>query len=95
MSRIASGFCRLAGAASRSPRTLVVLLALGFSPNAFAYLDPGSGSYLLQMAVAGVLAGMFTMQMYWVRVKDWFRSLRAPKVAAVESKDKPAAPSEP
>ncbi|MBS1717522.1 MAG: hypothetical protein JSS72_07300 [Armatimonadetes bacterium] len=29
---------------------------------AYGYLDPGSGSFLLQMVVAGVLGGLYTMK---------------------------------
>jgi hypothetical protein len=34
------------------------------------YLDPGSGSMLLQIMFAGALSGMFFM-------KTWFRQLRS------------------
>ncbi|HOF87662.1 MAG TPA: hypothetical protein PLZ36_06100 [Armatimonadota bacterium] len=29
------------------------------------YLDPGSGSYLFQMAIAGVLGGLFALRQAW------------------------------
>jgi hypothetical protein len=35
-----------------------------------AYLDPGTGSFVLQMALAGVLGGLFSLKTFWVRVKD-------------------------
>jgi len=35
----------------------------------FAYLDPGTGSFLLQMLIGGLLAGMFTMKQYWTQIK--------------------------
>jgi hypothetical protein len=31
-------------------------------PSLLAYLDPGSGSLLLQMLIAGLLSGMFFMK---------------------------------
>jgi len=35
----------------------------------FAYLDPGTGSFLLQLLIGGLLAGMFTMKQYWLQIK--------------------------
>ena len=38
---------------------------------AHAYIDAGSGSYVLQMAMAGLLALAFTVKMAWSRVKTF------------------------
>jgi hypothetical protein len=55
----------------------VLALSLGlvaFSPTeAFAYVDPGTGSYLFQLAAAGFLTGMFTLRRYWGAMKARFR----------------------
>ena len=55
---------------------LTFLMTILISPNAFAYLDPGAGSMLLQMAVAGVMAALFTIKLYWYKLKftvlKWF-----------------------
>ena len=32
---------------------------------AWAYIDPGTGSYLFQLMAAGLLAGVYTMRGYW------------------------------
>ena len=48
---------------------LVCLIAL---QPAHAYLDPGTGSFLLQMLIAGVMGAMFTIKMYWTKVKFFF-----------------------
>ncbi|MFT4521346.1 MAG: hypothetical protein ACI8ZN_000275 [Bacteroidia bacterium] len=42
-------------------------------PNAFAYLDPGSGSYILQMIVAGALGGLYAIKLYWYRIVSFFK----------------------
>jgi len=42
---------------------------------AHAYIDAGSGSYVLQMAMAGILALAFTLKLAWGRVRDFFASL--------------------
>jgi len=38
-----------------------------------AYLDPGSGSYLIQLVVAGALGALLAIRMSWSRIKDLFR----------------------
>jgi hypothetical protein len=35
----------------------------------FAYLDPGTGSYLLQLALAGLLGASYAVRHFWARVK--------------------------
>jgi hypothetical protein len=34
-----------------------------------AYLDPGSGSILLQLLVAGILGGLFVARAFWGKIK--------------------------
>ncbi|HVM89819.1 MAG TPA: hypothetical protein VMT76_16655 [Puia sp.] len=36
------------------------------------YIDPGSGSYLVQMIIAGVLAGLFYFKNLWLKIKSFF-----------------------
>ncbi|MBS1600358.1 MAG: hypothetical protein JST75_19170 [Bacteroidetes bacterium] len=36
------------------------------------YIDPGSGSYLVQMIIAGVLAGLFYFKNAWLKIKSFF-----------------------
>ncbi len=36
------------------------------------YIDPGSGSYLVQMIIAAVLGGMFYIKTIWKRIKLFF-----------------------
>jgi hypothetical protein len=40
----------------------------------FAYVDPGTGSYLLQLAMAGVLGAGYALKHYWARLKRLFTS---------------------
>jgi len=39
------------------------------------YLDPGSGSYLLQLLIAAALGALFALRLYWKRVKGFFSRL--------------------
>jgi len=38
-----------------------------------AYLDPGSGSFLLQLLIAGLVGGLFLLRMSWGKVKAFLR----------------------
>lgn len=40
-----------------------------------AYLDPGSGSYLLQLLIAGLLGSFFVVRASWDRVRNFFSRL--------------------
>jgi hypothetical protein len=39
------------------------------------YLDPGSGSYLIQLLIAGVMGGLILLRVYWTKVVGFFRQL--------------------
>ena len=36
---------------------------------AHAYLDPGTGSFFLQMLIGAIAGGFFAIKMYWAKVK--------------------------
>ncbi len=36
---------------------------------AYAYIDPGTGSYLLQFLIGALLAGGFAVRTFWSRIK--------------------------
>jgi hypothetical protein len=38
----------------------------------FLYLDPGSGSYLIQVIIAAVLGVGFFFKNFWFRIKSFF-----------------------
>lgn len=56
-------------------RLSLAALTLGFvavtPTDAWAYVDPGTGSYLFQLAAAGLFAGMFTLRRYWYVLRSW------------------------
>lgn len=54
---------------------LSVFFILIFPRNSYAYLDPGSGSYLLQMIVAGLVMVSFAIKSCWRALKAFFGSL--------------------
>lgn len=50
--------------------TLVAVFA--YVPDAFAYLDPGTGSILLQGLIAGLAGGLMAIRLYWKKLKEVF-----------------------
>ena len=50
----------------------LLLTGLFFSPleGTNAYLDPGSGSLILQVILAVLLGGFFIIRSYWKKIKD-------------------------
>ncbi len=46
-----------------------VVAIFSYTPEAFAYLDPGTGSILLQGLIAGLAGGLMFIRMYWKKLK--------------------------
>lgn len=42
---------------------------------AYAYIDPGSGSYLFQIMLASLVGAVFAVKTYWVKIKEIARKL--------------------
>ena len=51
---------------------LSVLVLLTFTGQAHAYLDPGTGSMILQAVVGSIAAGLVVIKLYWQRLKNFF-----------------------
>ncbi len=59
-------------------KTIIIVIALFylvFPQSAYAYLDPGTGSYILQLIIAGLLGGLFALKMFWGKVVNIFGNL--------------------
>ena len=49
---------------------LCVLVSFLFlTKDAYAYIDPGTGSMLLQGLIAAIAAGLVVIKLYWYKVK--------------------------
>ncbi|MBU1007684.1 hypothetical protein KKA53_01220 [Candidatus Dependentiae bacterium] len=56
-------------------RSLLLLLSLTlFVRPLYGYIDPGTGSYLLQILIAGGLAGLYTVKTYWKNISCFVKS---------------------
>ena len=51
---------------------LVCLSALNLGAPAYAYLDPGTGSMLLQLLLGGFAGVLVVGKLYWHRIKAFF-----------------------
>lgn len=50
----------------------VILGVFAFYQNAFAYVDPGTGSYLLQIFIGVFTAALVTGKMFFIQIKMFF-----------------------
>jgi hypothetical protein len=41
----------------------------------YAYVDPGTGSYVFQVIVAFILGGLFSVKLFWRRIIDFIKSV--------------------
>jgi O-antigen/teichoic acid export membrane protein len=57
------------------------LISLLASSPAYAYLDPGTGSIILQAVVGTIAGGLVLIKLYWYKLKEFFKN---------RSTDKPA-----
>ena len=53
----------------------LVLIVITYSQSAVAYLDPGTGSFMIQMLIAGIMGALFTIKLYWFRLKAFLTRL--------------------
>lgn len=68
---------------------LLVALFVCLSTPAFAYLDPGTGSMILQVIIGAIAAALVSIKLAWRRINDVIASVfrRKPKPKAVVRPD--------
>ena len=59
--------------------SILSLVILMFNTNAYAYLDPGLGSILLQGLIAFIAATSVTIKIYWQKIKNFFKKKQKDK----------------
>jgi len=69
------------------PKTLFFLGLLCSLPSAaLAYIDPGTGSYLLQILIAAFVAISFTAKIFWKRISKFVSTKIFRKKKAVDER---------
>gem|GEM_PF-1913459 len=59
--------------------TVLVVGLLTFPAPAYAYLDPGTGSTMIQIIVASVAMAAGCFRLYFYKVRDWLATIRGRK----------------
>lgn len=67
-----------------------LMLWVGVLPAANAYLDPGTGSFVIQTLLAALFSALFVLKSYWARIKGWLTGSKTGPIEEV----KPRAGSE-
>jgi len=49
--------------------SLFLLISTLFIADAYAYIDPGSGSLIIQVIIGALIGVGFTVKMYWEKIK--------------------------
>ena len=49
-------------------RIVAVLHLIGFVESGHAYIDPGSGSYVVQIILATIAGAAFSLRIFWGRI---------------------------
>ncbi len=52
---------------------LFALCCLIFPKTAQAYLDPGTGSYIFQLIIAAFIGGLFSIKLFWNKIKMFLK----------------------
>ena len=53
----------------------IILMLLILPQSSYAYLDPGTGSYIIQIIIAGFLGGIFALKIFWKQIKVFFKKI--------------------
>ena len=57
----------------RRYQLLTLLLLLVLTLPAYAYIDPGTGSFVLQLIIGGVAGAFVAFKLFWGRLRTRFR----------------------
>lgn len=59
---------------------LLFLVILSLFPGiAHAYLDPGTGSYIMQIFLALIMGALYTIKIYWTKIKVFLKNIFSKK----------------
>lgn len=57
--------------------SVVALLGVLLAPSpAYAYVDPGAGSLVLQLLIGGIAGGLMALRMFRARIRQRWRAFR-------------------
>lgn len=53
----------------------VLVLLLGLPKPNYAYIDPGTGSYVIQILIAAFVSISFAIKIFWKKIKAFLQKL--------------------
>lgn len=53
----------------------ILFIQVAVSKNAFAYLDPGAGSYIFQVLISIIFGAGFAIKIFWQKINGFFKAL--------------------
>jgi hypothetical protein len=59
------------------PTALLFIYLIGLPSPALAYLDPGTGSMILQIVLGALVGAATVVKVYWYRIKSFFSSKKS------------------
>jgi hypothetical protein len=66
----------------------LLVLVIGWLPTvAYGYLDPGTGSYIIQVVIGGILGGLSAIGIFWNRVITAIKGLFRPRRNDADRRD--------
>lgn len=66
---------------------LAVISSVGFfilSVDAYGYIDPGTGSYIIQLLIAAFVGISLSVRIFWKRIVRLFRGKKPPQKEPVD-----------
>ena len=63
---------------------LALLASLLLVQETHAYLDPGTGSYILQILIAGLVGMLFMLKVFWGRIVGFFSKSSSESEATIQ-----------
>jgi len=54
-------------------KILTIFFIFFFNTKAYAYIDPGIGSIILQGIIGAIAATSITIKIYWQKIKNFFQ----------------------
>ncbi len=58
---------------------IIILLSLALAKPAHAYLDPGTGSYLIQILIGFAAGGAYLVKLFWRQITGFFKKIFSKK----------------
>lgn len=76
----------IAAPQARARASLLAVLSVASVSPAMAYIDPGTGSMLVQMTLAGIAGALFYFRQLRLAAVDWFRRVVLRQAPDTQSK---------